>query len=277
VYLIKNILDSLNRDVLNQLDLASSISHPGENGRARENIIKAYLRRLISSDFGIDTGFVIDSKGEISRQIDLVIYRKSYYPIFEIGGIKHFIVESVVAVIENKASIKSADNLNSALNNLKSVKVLDRVNFNESDGSSNYIVNGPQHGAPVNRNKFEHQVFAAIVTECSLQEYTFKKVMFQFFRDNSDRDVWPNMYVDVRNFFSAYIKNNVNNQNDLTVIPREAECLFVTTNNQNTQRPPLLDFSQELVNFLRVASVIDYKPTSYLYADGGENKYWKLE
>ena len=71
----KKIVESLDKEVRNQLELASAISHPGESGRARENVIAAFLRKLVPKSFGIDTGFVIDSQGQVSRQVDIVLYR----------------------------------------------------------------------------------------------------------------------------------------------------------------------------------------------------------
>lgn len=52
--LVNEILQSMNRETLNQLDLAGVIKHPGENGRAREKIIFNCSNRLIPKDFGID-------------------------------------------------------------------------------------------------------------------------------------------------------------------------------------------------------------------------------
>lgn len=71
---------------------------------------------------------MIDAAGGISNQIDIVIYRDDYHSTFEIGEIKHFMVESVVAVIENKASMASSAALRQAFDNIKSVKRLDRTN-----------------------------------------------------------------------------------------------------------------------------------------------------
>ena len=44
-----------------------------------EQIIAAFLGRLLPSSFSISTGFVIDAAGGISRQIDIVIYRNDYH------------------------------------------------------------------------------------------------------------------------------------------------------------------------------------------------------
>lgn len=62
---------------------------------------------------------MIDAAGGISNQIDIVIYRDDYHSTFEIGEIKHFMVESVVAVIENKASMASSAALRQAFDNIK--------------------------------------------------------------------------------------------------------------------------------------------------------------
>jgi hypothetical protein len=63
--LVDQILKSLDREVMNQLDLAAAIEHPGKSGRAREQIIASFFRRLVPKEFGIDTGFVFDALGEI--------------------------------------------------------------------------------------------------------------------------------------------------------------------------------------------------------------------
>ena len=267
--LVNEILQSMNREVINQLDLTVSISHPGENGRAREQIISSYLRRLVPEEFGIDTGFVLDALGNISRQIDIVIYRTGYHPVFEIGGIKHFMVESVVAVIENKASIGSRDKLQSALDNIKSVKTLDRTNK-----GTNYLVFGGQCGTLVNPNEFQHQIFGAIVTEKSLSQELLKDVLFEFFQAN-DRSCWPNMYADVRGTCARFLKGGPA-PTGTTVVPNEAEYLCLTDPGAENYLPPLLDLTFELINFLRVAPIVDYKPTSYLGSDIGLNNWWKL-
>jgi hypothetical protein len=102
-----HVVEAMNREVLNELALTKDIAHPGESGRARELILTSFLRRLVPAEFGVSTGFIIDSAGEISRQIDVVICRKSYHPVIEVGGIRHFLVESVAAALEVKATIRN--------------------------------------------------------------------------------------------------------------------------------------------------------------------------
>ena len=67
----RTIVKALDEEVQTKLKLAKAITHPGESGRARENIIAEFLRKLVPQSIGIDTGFVIDSQGGISKQIDI--------------------------------------------------------------------------------------------------------------------------------------------------------------------------------------------------------------
>lgn len=268
--LVNKILESLNREVINQLDLAASIKHPGENGRAREQVIAMFLRRIVPKEFGIDTGFVFDAQGKISRQIDLVLYRTGYHPVFEIGGIKHFMIESVVAVFENKSSIGSRDKLDSAIENIVSVKALDRTN-----GGTNYLVVGGQQGQLVDPNEFGHQVFGGILTEHSLASDSLKDALIQFLQRCPDRRLWPNIYADIRGGSVRFLKGDLQ-PSKLTVVPAEAEYLCITDNGAIDHRPPLLDLAFELINFLRIAPTVDYKPTAYLGGNIGQARWWKI-
>ncbi len=267
--LIRDILDALNKEVLNELDLAKAINHPGESGRAREQIIAAFFRRFLPRSFNISTGFVIDATGAISRQIDLVIYRNDYHPVFEIGGIKHFLIESVAVVMENKASIASTDALHKALENIKSVKVLDRTNRGK-----NYTVTGLQQGPPCNPDEFQHQVFGAIVTEQSLSKETLKQELLGFFQANPNRNHWPNIYADVRNLSATYLKSV--DPPEATAIPSEAQYLGLTDSSSENFVPPLIELAFEVMNFLRIAPRIDYKPTDYLLARSGKIDWWRI-
>lgn len=267
--LIKNILAALNREVLNELDLARAIHHPGESGRAREQIIAAFFRRLLPRVFSVSTGFVIDATGAISKQIDLIIYRNDYHPIFEIGGIKHFLVESVAVVMENKASIASIAAFRQAVENIKTVKTLDRTNRGK-----NYTLLGSRQGPKVNPNEFQHQIFGAILTEESLSRDTLRNEFLDFLRSNPNRNNWPNFYADVRHLSIYYLKSA--NPTIATVIPSEAEYLALTDSNSEGFIPPLVQLAYEVLNFLRVAPLVDYSPTDYLWAGSGKIHWYKL-
>jgi hypothetical protein len=109
-------------------DLAERmVEHPGELGVAREEIIRRFLRAYLPARFEISTGFVFDSKGNVSKQLDIIIANALVCPRFETaGGIRFYPCESVVAVGQVKSSLTSDAELQRALANLESVKELDR-------------------------------------------------------------------------------------------------------------------------------------------------------
>jgi hypothetical protein len=88
-------------------ELAAEISHNQTAGEAREyaliNLLKGYLPQRV--------GLVIDTHGEESKQIDIVIYDKTVGTVFDINNIKYFPCETVVAVGEVKSDIDSAKKL----------------------------------------------------------------------------------------------------------------------------------------------------------------------
>ena len=50
------------------------LSHSGEIGTEVENIFKAALRRVLPERIGITSGFVVDSFGNMSKQLDIILY-----------------------------------------------------------------------------------------------------------------------------------------------------------------------------------------------------------
>jgi len=253
---VPTILASLVRQTLDRLDLAGAIAHPGENGRARENTLRDFIVRLLPSAYGASTGFVFNSAGEISPQIDLVIYRRDYAPVFEIGGINHFMVETVAAVIEVKARIESRELLAEAMENIRRVKTLDRT-----AGGTNYVLRGNLSAGPVDRNEFAQQIFGAIVTEQSLTLATLVSDWSDFVRTHP-RTEWPNAYYDVRHHMLAYAYHDPEGGTATCVDPAMAEEILTSDGSDS---PPLMLLAEDLLDLLRVAEVINYSPTRYFH------------
>jgi hypothetical protein len=256
--LIERLLENLNEETLRNLSASKSIKHRGESGRAREQVIANVFRKLLPRTFEVSTGFVIDATGATSRQIDIIIARNDYHPIFEVNGIKHFMIESVVAVLQSKARITSTQLLNEALENIKSVKILDRTNRGK-----NYTVSGTDRGPLVNLKNYRHRIFGAIVTEESLSIETLKQGLLAFFQTNP-RDYRPNQYVDVRNFSLHYVNTDKDPRGHM--VPAVAQHLAITDNTSPTFVPPIIELATELISFIRVTPLIDYNPLDYFLA-----------
>lgn len=247
------IVRAMHDEVVQQLALTKEIAHPGESGRAREEIVRRFLRRFVPQGLGIDTGFVIDATGKISRQVDIVIYRDNYHPILEIGGLKHFLVESVVAVIENKASITSRAVLEDALANVRSVKSLDR-----SAGGRNYIVMD-FHGAGTKVQADPHyRVWTGIVADHSVSPELLLEVL-QDDMEEHERSVWLDCYVGINGFVSRFI-----DENDRLVWTADmAHAVGLTDPSAASGEKPLVDLALLLASRLRHAAVVDYSPPLY--------------
>jgi len=261
----KQIVESLDAKVRTQLKLAGAIGHSGEGGRARENIVRGFIRKLVAASFAVDTGFVIDSQGGISKQVDIVVYRTDFHPVLEIVGIKHFLIESVVAIIENKARIGSMAQLNQALDNISSVKAPDRTNRGQ-----NRVIIGGSNGRPLDPSEFNHQVLGLIVTQKSMSEPKLERALLDFLRAN-ERRVWFNLYVDINNFSVCYLRDrqeadSVSADSDFLAGADHtwAQRLFTTIKGSEHFTPPLGQLAQSLVNFLRVTPLVDFLPTDYL-------------
>ena len=92
------------------------IHHPGELGSDREEVIRRFLRAYLPKRFNVSDGFVFDSTGNVSQQLDIVISNSLICPRFETaGGKKFFPCESVVAVGQAKSSLTTGSQFQKAL------------------------------------------------------------------------------------------------------------------------------------------------------------------
>lgn len=259
--LLPKIVASIAEQAIKAFDLAGELRHPGESGRAREATIRWFLDAILPPDFGIDTGFVIDAAGGVSRQIDIVIYRKQRAPVLDIGGVKHFMTESVAAVIETKAVIQSRSVLNSALDNIASVKALDRTN-----GGTNHLAGWAEL---VDANEFRHQVWGAVITGRSMK-YGTCLAQYVDWLETRPRTLWPNEYVDIHEFALTYVSgiSRGSSPTERASDPMTAQGVsgFQPWQHPWGLQPTLAYLGVDLLNFLRVTPLIDFSPYGYFHS-----------
>ncbi len=104
------------------------IEHPVGNGDNSEGAWKQFFKKILPKKYGVDNGFVIDSEGNVSDQIDLIIYDDLYSPYIMSSGseLKYIPAEAVYAVIEIKPCVNKAY-LEYANKKIESVKKLKRT------------------------------------------------------------------------------------------------------------------------------------------------------
>lgn len=124
---IKELLEAKQTELSAMLGISNVISHPTGKGDNTEENWKKFLREILPQKYGIDRGYLIDSKGNESNQIDLIIYDALYSPLIitSQAGEKFIPIESVYAVVEVKPSINKTT-LEYANKKIESVKKLQR-------------------------------------------------------------------------------------------------------------------------------------------------------
>jgi hypothetical protein len=105
---ISELFQSLQNQMLAQLNTNREfITHPGSKGDSLENVWIEWLRKYLPNRYCVDKAIVIDSTGDLSHQIDLVIYDQQYTPfVFTQNGIHYIPAEGVYAVFEVKPDLK---------------------------------------------------------------------------------------------------------------------------------------------------------------------------
>ena len=91
---------------------AGFATSPGQIGSAREVPVREKLMQLLPRGVGVGSGCVIDSFGNTSRQMDVVLYEKEMCPVFAINedpASTYYPCEGVIAVGEIKSAIDSRE------------------------------------------------------------------------------------------------------------------------------------------------------------------------
>lgn len=124
------IFESLHDRIQQDLEIARKVfAHPGTKGDASEKTWLKLLKTYLPYRYQADKAHVVDSKGDFSQQIDIVIYDRQYSPfIFNYGEEVIVPAESVYAVFEAKQSI-NASQVTYAQDKIASVRNLYRTSL----------------------------------------------------------------------------------------------------------------------------------------------------
>ena len=84
------------------------LEHPGAKGDASEFDWRSAIESFLPNRYRVSKAFIVDSEGEVSDQIDLVIHDRHYCPLFfEQAGQMFIPAESVYAVFDIQARTRS--------------------------------------------------------------------------------------------------------------------------------------------------------------------------
>lgn len=119
---IKENYKSLEEGIVNQLYFEGN--HPGITGSYREKIWKEMFKGIIPKKFVIEQSvFLIDSKGNVSNEVDLAIFDETYTPyIFRYYNLKFIPIEAVAVVVECKSTSMTKTGLEDWSNSISDLK-----------------------------------------------------------------------------------------------------------------------------------------------------------
>ncbi len=125
---LKGLFGGLERELATKLGtLRLHVSHPGAKGSATEGEWIKLLSSYLPRRYAVANGFVVDSKGAISDQIDLIIYDRHFSPlIFHQDDAPYVPAESVFGVFEVKQTLNKS-HIEYAGKKAASVRVLERT------------------------------------------------------------------------------------------------------------------------------------------------------
>ena len=87
-----------------------SIPHSAEIGALIERQFRSQLEEVLPAKIGVSQGFVVDSFGGVSRQMDIILYDKLNTPrIFASEGAQMFPVEATYACGEIKTTLNTSE------------------------------------------------------------------------------------------------------------------------------------------------------------------------
>jgi hypothetical protein len=136
---LKQIFMKLQNQMIAQLSTNREIiTQPGTKGDASELNWIEMLNTYLPERYKVDKAFVLDSGGDLSEQIDIVIYDRQYSPfLFHQDGAIYIPAESVYAVFEVKQTI-SKEKIEYAGNKFASVRRLKRTSVPISHAGGEY-------------------------------------------------------------------------------------------------------------------------------------------
>jgi hypothetical protein len=236
------------------------IPHPGELGAGREEVLRQFLRKYLPRRFGVSTGFVFDSIGNVSRQIDVIIYDALLTPRFEaVGGKEFYPCESVVCVGEVKSVLTSNKDVINALENLRSVKVLDR-----SGGGVNLSIRDEEPMAQDSNHLDQIFSFLFVIDRC-MKEDKLRRTWFEYLCAH-ERHVWPNLFFYFDNYLTTHCCQ-------YGVCPNPMDSWGVSSITDRPKEELLLIFYRLVAMAVEITNVSKFSFLSYLGKEGSSEGY----
>lgn len=219
--------------------ISKNIPHLAQRGEGREEILIKLLEEYLPGRFGVDSGFIFDVHGNVSKQTDLIIYDKFIAPRFKIAGQKYaYPCESVVAAGEVKTFL-GAEELRDSVEKMVCVRKLDRT------GAGNNRVRMGYH-YKMNNEKLNPQLHNcdSIWTFIFSSDSQLLPTLADGFIKNCsehERHLWPNIICVLNKGIVSYATSS-----GLSTDPREANSVY--SSNESEKDHALIKWFMLLCN-----------------------------
>lgn len=156
------LLQAAGRQLLAEFrEIKDSNPHAGDSGAEAEEILKQFLRDRLPRRFGIESGIVLGSQGQVSRQTDLIVYDAMSAPVYRKGPRTHILPrDNVAAVIEVKSKL-SKDQLADAVSKIAQIK---RMPASPISGADEPVTMSPLVNASTWGCVFAYDAYTSIET-----------------------------------------------------------------------------------------------------------------
>ena len=128
-------VSGVGRELVRKFETARQGTTPNAVARPMEESARKQLRQVLPRSIGVGSGYVVDTKGNTSRQMDIVLYERNLCPVFCINDepeASYYPCEGVIAVGEIKSVIGKKELVDS-FEKIASVKSLERDYIKEAD------------------------------------------------------------------------------------------------------------------------------------------------
>ena len=134
--LYRNVLSAAQHKMSATIDqIRHSVPHAGETGDLVERVVRNQLLEVLPEKVGVSNGFVVDSQGSVSRQMDVILYDRPSTPrIFTSDGAQIFPVESTYACGEVKTDMDSKQLIDSFEKSLSYKNLVRKAYYSEPNG-----------------------------------------------------------------------------------------------------------------------------------------------
>lgn len=202
--------------------LTKQIEHKELKGRAREIVIKKFLAKYLPLSLGVKSGEIVSSNGNVSKQMDIIIFDNLNCPIFLREDEVHiFPIESVYAVIEVKSHLNSEE-LEDCMEKIYSVK---RMPKNAYVKTKDAIIN------TVNLYGKEYEYFPTLGFVFAFDSMGLKALVEQMDKLNGERNIELENRIDTIGVLKKGIITNLRTDGLFGCTPQpESELVGVPTN-----------------------------------------------